>query len=170
MNRVVVGVHDSLAGLCARRQAVTEARRRGAILHAVRAWPLTPGTRVMAVQPWRSVAVQEATVAVQQAFDDAMGGVPDDVTVHVMVTAGPPGAALVEYADRADDLLVVGAGQRRWLRRLVGSSVARYCVRHAHCPVLAVPPPELAQAGSISTLARALRREVQQLVDTSGTG
>ncbi len=36
--RVVVGVGDSLASLEALRYAVSEARRRGALLVAVRAW------------------------------------------------------------------------------------------------------------------------------------
>ena len=168
MSRIVVGVHNSLAGLCALRRAGAEARRRGVALHAERAWPPTPSPRAIAIQPWREVALQEATVAVHHAFSEAMGGIPIDLDVHILVTAGPPGPALVEYADGDDDLLVVGSSQRRWWRRLVGSSVAAYCVRRAQCAVLAVPPPALAKAGSISTLTRALRREVQQLVDTAG--
>ncbi|WP_032767926.1 universal stress protein, partial [Streptomyces griseus] len=41
------------------------------------------------------------------------------------------------------DLLVVGSGPRgRRLPRL-RPSVTRYCLAHAHCPVLAVPPNPL---------------------------
>src|SRR6266480_3524520 len=121
MSRIVVGVHNSLAGLCALRRAVAEARRRGVALHAVRAWPPTPSPRA---------------IAVHHAFSEAMGGIPIDLDVHILVTAGPPGPALVEYADGDDDLLVVGSSQRRWWRRLIGSSVAAYCVRRAQCAVL----------------------------------
>src|SRR5205814_857828 len=99
MSRIVVGVHNSLAGLCALRRAVAEARRRGVALHAVRAWPPTPSPRAIAIQPWREVALQEATVAVHHAFSEAMGGIPIDLDVHILVTAGPPGPPLPGYAD-----------------------------------------------------------------------
>ncbi|MFE1820344.1 universal stress protein, partial [Streptomyces anulatus] len=57
--------------------------------------------------------------------------------------APPPGAVLVEAAGSADGLLVVGTGsRRRWLSAL-RPSVARYCLAHAVCPVLAVPPNPL---------------------------
>ena len=40
--RIVVGVDTSLAGLRALRLAVAEARRRGAVLHAVRTYDFNP--------------------------------------------------------------------------------------------------------------------------------
>ncbi len=52
---------------------------------------------------------------------------------------GETGQVLVSTADRADDTLVIGVGRGR---RLL-PSVARYCLRHATCPVLAVPRPAL---------------------------
>jgi hypothetical protein len=39
----------------------------------------------------------------------------------------------------------VGAGRRGALARLVSGKVSRYCLAHAECPVLAVPPPALAR-------------------------
>lgn len=38
---------------------------------------------------------------------------------------------------------MVGTGSRTALRRLVRPSVARYCLAHAACPVMAVPPSPL---------------------------
>jgi hypothetical protein len=46
-------------------------------------------------------------------------------------------------ADSDDDLLVVGSGRRGLRSRLVSGRVTRYCLRHAGCPVLAVPPAAL---------------------------
>jgi len=43
-------------------------------------------------------------------------------------------------------LLVVGAGRRGTLRRPIGSKVCRYFMTHAQCPVVLVPPLELACA------------------------
>jgi hypothetical protein len=39
----------------------------------------------------------------------------------------------------------VGAGRRGALARMVCGKVSRYCLAHAECPVIAVPPPALAR-------------------------
>ena len=44
-----------------------------------------------------------------------------------------------------DDLLVIGAGRRGTLAHALSCRVSRYCLAHAQCPVVAVPPPALAQ-------------------------
>src|SRR5258708_37035022 len=44
-----------------------------------------------------------------------------------------------------DDVLVIGAGRRGTLARALSCRVSRYCLAHAQCPVIAVPPTELAQ-------------------------
>jgi len=38
-----------------------------------------------------------------------------------------------------------GAGHRGTLAHIVYGRVSLYCLAHARCPVLAVPPPALAQ-------------------------
>jgi hypothetical protein len=50
---------------------------------------------------------------------------------------------LVDVANQPEDLIVVGTGRRGALSRLLRRSVARYCVTHAKCPVLAIPPSAL---------------------------
>lgn len=57
---------------------------------------------------------------------------------------GVPGLVLVDFAHGSADLLIVGAGQRRPLARIRCGRVARYCLAHAECLVLAVPPSALA--------------------------
>jgi nucleotide-binding universal stress UspA family protein len=86
---------------------------------------------------------QEARERLRDAFDQAFGGMPAGVAVRPMVVRAPPGPALVELADRRDDLLVVGYGGRSRLGYAVHGTVTRYCLAHARCKVLAVPPPEL---------------------------
>jgi hypothetical protein len=54
---------------------------------------------------------------------------------------------LVHVACEPDDILVVGAGRRGPLAHAVACRVSRYCLAHAKCLVLAVPPPALAQVG-----------------------
>ncbi len=144
--RVIAGVSGSLRSLGALRAAVTEARSIGAELLAVLAWAPAGGEVAYLRAPcplllrfWQ----QEARERLRDAFGNAFGGVPEGLVVHPMVVRAPPGPALVELADRPDDVLVVGYGGRSRLARPLHGCVARYCLAHAACPVLAVPPPEL---------------------------
>ena len=109
--RVIVGISDSVTGLRALRLGVAEARRRGAELHAVRAWlpQHNPG-----LTPISTAAGQadQAAALVCHVFDD-IGGEPTDLTVVTATPEGAPGPTLVSYADGDDDLLVMGASPRR---------------------------------------------------------
>lgn len=144
--RVIAGVSGSLRSLGALRTGVAEARSAGAALQAVLAWAPAGGEVAYMRAPcplllrlWE----QEACERLRDAFDEAFGTMPSDVAVRQLVVRAPPGPALVELADRRDDLLVVGYGGRSRLGYAVHGAVTRYCMAHARCPVLAVPPPEL---------------------------
>jgi len=73
------------------------------------------------------------------------GEVPGDPLVQPRIERGPAGWVLVNLASRPGDVLVVGAGRRGRLARLAFSRVSRYCLAHARCPVIAIPPPALAR-------------------------
>ena len=126
LGRVVVGVDDSLAGLRALREAVDLARDRGMQLRAVRTYRLVsqaswldigPVPGFVPAPPEADPAPKRAAAAVvAHAFEDAMGGVPRDVTVRVVLGTGPLNRALTAEACQEADLLVVAApGHRlRW--------------------------------------------------------
>jgi nucleotide-binding universal stress UspA family protein len=139
--RVIVGVDSSLGSLGALRQAVAEARQRGAQLCAVRV--------VSQELSWVGALCDDDLAVlhrqIQDAFQDALGEVPSDLETRSLVLVGAAGRALVDFTDREDDLLVVGAGERGRPRRWWHWSVSAYCVRHARCPVLSVPLPEFAR-------------------------
>lgn len=61
-----------------------------------------------------------------------------------MIERGEPGWILVTIAD-PDDLLVLGTSHRGMLAQMICGRVNRYCLAHARCPVLTVPPPALAR-------------------------
>lgn len=103
---------------------------------------------------WRRLARERLLTA----LDDAFGAAGPGVGIRALITRGTTGAALVEIADREDDLLVVGAGRRSALHRAVTRSVSHYCLTHAACPVLAVPPSPLE-----SDLAAVHRRNAWRL-------
>jgi nucleotide-binding universal stress UspA family protein len=146
--RVIVGVTGSVGSLQALRCAAAEARRREAVLVAAHAW-VPPGgelaDRRYSVPELRQVWRDAAWRRLWDAFDAALGGRPPDLEVEPVVMRGDPGRVLVTVASREDDLLVVGAGRRGLLRQLLHRRVCRYCLAHADCPVLIVPPSKLAQ-------------------------
>ena len=146
VRRIIVGVHGSLGSLQALRYAAAEARQRDVPLLPVIAW-VPPGGDLAERRHsspylrkiWRDAAWQR----LRAAFDDGLGGFPADVQVEPHVERGETGPVLVDVANQPEDLLIIGTGRRRSLRRLFRSSVPRYCLAHAKCPVLAVPPSAL---------------------------
>ncbi|HEY7177198.1 MAG TPA: universal stress protein, partial [Micromonosporaceae bacterium] len=138
--RVIVGISDTVAGYQALRYAVAQARERGVPLIAVRTYSCGPTNA-----QWRDVLVKGATEYVVKVFAEALGCQPAGTASEITLCEGAAGRALVLVADNARDLVVVGgSGSRRWtgLRR---AAVAKYCSRHASCPVVIVPPPALAR-------------------------
>ena len=165
VGRVVVGVDGSPGSLAALRYAVEQARRLGRVLVAVIAWKPVGNQ----VAPHRAPSAQYARLVrefaesqLHRAFDEALGGPPGDVTIESWVTVGPAGPALVHEAGQSHDLLVVGAGRRGRFRHALHAGTARYCLVHARCPVVAVPPPPLQ-----AELGRRLRRrqEISRLLE-----
>jgi hypothetical protein len=146
VGRVVVGVNGSLSSLEALRAAVDEARREHVELLAVLAWSPLGGEAGYRRAPCPDLLAQWeqlACVQLRTCFDDAFGQYPSGVRVHPLVVRADPGEGLVSAADRPDDLLVVGAGERGWPGRWFHGRTSRYCLSHASCRVLAVPPPAL---------------------------
>ncbi|MEU0783679.1 universal stress protein [Streptomyces sp. NPDC006173] len=153
--RVVVGVSGSPGSLAALHRAAYEARRGGADLLAVLAWEPPGGTygyrRAVCPLPLEDLR-QDAGRRLLDALGSAFGPEGPEVSFQAVVVQGATGPALVESAAGEDDLLVVGAGGRGPLRRALFPSVARYCLAHADCPVLAVPPSPL--VGDLAAVRR----------------
>jgi nucleotide-binding universal stress UspA family protein len=146
VRRIIVGVHGSLGSLQALRFAADEARQRNVPLLAVTAW-IPPGGDLAERRHsspylrkiWRDAAWEQLWAA----FDAGLGGVPADLRVETEAIRGEAGPVLVEVAGQPDDLLIIGTGRRAGFGRMIRRSVSRYCLAHARCPVLAVPPSAL---------------------------
>ncbi|MER5808306.1 universal stress protein [Streptomyces sp. NPDC002033] len=144
--RVVVGVSGSTGSLTALHRAAAEARARRAELWAVLAWQAPgggPGSRTACADVLYPVCRAAAVERLRQALDRAFGAAGPGVVLAGQAVRGTPGAVLVDAARDGDDLLVVGAGSRGGLLGALRPSVARYCLAHAPCPVLTVPPSPL---------------------------
>jgi nucleotide-binding universal stress UspA family protein len=176
VRRVVVGVNGSLGSLQALRLAADEARDRHAVLVPVIAWVPPGGDFAERSHPspylrrlWREAARQRLA----DAFDAGLGGVPDDIPVQARVERGEAGPVLVDVAEHPGDLLVIGTGRRSPIARALRKSVGRYCLAHAKCPVLAVPPSSLVTELGDGRMARswslrgrrALMLEIEHEID-----
>ena len=150
VRRVIAGVSGSPGSLQAMRYAADLARAHEATLVPVLAW-LPPGGEfadrshpsLYLRQLWREAACHR----LRQALELALGGVPDDLRCDPLVERGEAGAVLVRAASCDGDVLVVGTGRRGAARRLLRCRVGRHCLAHARCPVIAVPPADLARLG-----------------------
>ena len=148
VGRVIVGASGSPGSLHALRHGEALARAHGAVLIPVLAWELPGGDCAERAQPsgelrrvWQNLACGRLTDALIAVW----GEVPADPLVQPHVERGPAGWVLVNLAGCPGDVLVVGAGRRGALARMVFTKVSRYCLAHARCPVLAIPPPALAR-------------------------
>jgi nucleotide-binding universal stress UspA family protein len=154
---VIVGTSGSPGSLQALCYADGLARAHGSALIPVLAWELPGGDHTERVQPSGELRQEWQTLACRQLRDALIavwGMVPGDPLVQPHLERGPAGWVLVSLAHRPGDVLVVGAGRRGALARMVFSKVSRYCLAHAQCPVLAIPPPALARELRHGHLAR----------------
>jgi nucleotide-binding universal stress UspA family protein len=158
--RVIVGVSGSPAGLRALRHAQCLARDFDAILVPVLTWTPPGGDLADRRSPCdelRHIWAQDARQQLQDALNMAWGKPPADLLVRALVRRGHPGRVLVNAACRPGDLLVLGVGRPGALARIVAGRASSYCLAHARCPVLTVPPSPLGQEARRGMLARTLR-------------
>ena len=148
VRRIIAGVSGSPRGLPALRYAADLAYAHGAALCPVHAW--TPSALELAGHHYPPALLTEweeaAWLRLRAALDTAFGGGQPGLRLHPAIAHGNPGRILVYTAARPDDLLVVGAGRRGPAWRRGHGTVSRYCLAHASCPVIAIPPAELGRA------------------------
>ena len=147
LRRVIVGASGSPGNLCALRYAEHLARATGATLIPVHAW-IPPGGDVADRRCpsfyLRRVWTEDARQRLQEALEAAWGQPPADLDIQPRVERGEPGAVLTAIACQPGDVLVIGTGRRGTLTHLYSGRVSRYCLAHAHVPLVAIPPPTLA--------------------------
>jgi nucleotide-binding universal stress UspA family protein len=103
VGRVVVGVSGSPESLHALRHAVELARQYEALLIAVNAQP----SEGRPAHLWQHAAA----LVIRNAFEEGLGGLPRDVECTLLAAPGEAGPALLNVADRPNDILVLGATQ-----------------------------------------------------------
>ncbi|AWE53686.1 universal stress protein [Streptomyces nigra] len=138
--RVVVGVGDGSATSAAVRFAAEEARPRGAVLEAVRAWR-QPARETPDPSPAVGDHPHAHELRATEVLDKALCDVPAGVVARRRAAEGHTRTVLAD-ASYAADLLVVGAERRH---RPFGPHIGRVAhgvLHRSACPVAVVPGPE----------------------------
>lgn len=148
IGRVIVGASGSPGSLQALRYAEELARAHDATLIPALAWVPPGGDLADRRAPCaylHRVWAKDARQRLRETLRLAWGEIPAYPPVRPFVQRGEAGLVLVTAACRRGDLLVVGAGRHGILARVIAANVSRYCLAHARCPVLAIPPPASAR-------------------------
>ena len=136
--KIVVGVDGSASSRAALRWAVRHAALTGGMVDAVMAWQVP---MILRTSAWAPIYVDEASSLEEDARKGLDAVISDEVEpadsqhVTARVVHGHPAQVLLEAAADADLLVVGSRGHGSVADALLGS-VGRYCVHHAHCPVL----------------------------------
>jgi nucleotide-binding universal stress UspA family protein len=144
MSGIIVGVDGSGHSQRALKFAMKEA--------VIRHMPLTVLTVHEAVRGYYSgaaiypddpIRTEEARSAAQAETDKVLAGLdgPHPESVTVKAVHGFPVEELIN-AGRHADMLVLGSRGAGGFTRLMMGSTADQVSRHAHCPVLIVPPED----------------------------
>lgn len=147
VRRVITGLSGSAGSLQALRYAAEMARHHEAALVPVLAWTPPGGDLVDRRYPCAQLRDEWNRAAWERlwrAVDLGIGGPPEGLGFMPQVVRGEPGQELTQIAAQPGDVLVIGAGRHGSARRVLPCKVSRYCVGHAVCPVICVPPPLLA--------------------------
>ena len=139
---VVVGVDTSVSGRTALVWAAAYARATRAPLRAVHVF----GPDAAAPMIWAPGALPSIDFAtagsgdttrseIQLAFDS----LPPSLGWRLEFCEGPIGHTLVARSESAD-VLIIGTREHTGIDRVFNGSVSHYCVSHAACPIIAVPP------------------------------
>jgi nucleotide-binding universal stress UspA family protein len=146
VRRVITGVSGSATSLRALRLADQIARTSGALLIPVLAWSPPGGEQAEKRMPssqlgrvWQEAACRR----LHDALAAVLGAEATSLHIEPHVERGPAGWVLTSIGVEPGDVLVLGAGRRGVPAWMIRSRVTRYCVSHARCPVVLVPPPEL---------------------------
>jgi len=142
---IVVGLDTTPAAAEALRWAARYARAVGADLHAIHAYLWSEREAVLLPTGLTVLDTSGAHPRAVQAPEDVsrlFASVQPEPSWTLQCFAADPGPLLRRHSEAAD-LLVVGTGEHVGLGRLMVGSVSHYCLRHARCPVVAVPAPQL---------------------------
>ena len=152
MGEIVVGVERSRTAVAALRWAAEQARVSGSRLRGVHAVALARSTSSPGVAG--APVVEKPLDELDRTYVEQVASVWDSVRPEsdweLQFIRDAPGPTLVAQSSHAS-LLVVGTRDHVGINRIVSGSVSHYCLSHASCPVVAVPPTDVPPRSDGST-------------------
>lgn len=143
MSEIVVGLDVSPASHAALAWAANQARTTEADLRAVHVL-LLPSVMFAAVGtmsvPTSEAGADKAEEAYRNAVSAVWEMVQPEPSWRLDFYYADPSSLLVAESSHAD-LLVIGTREHVGWGRILSGSISHYCLSHAACPVVAVPPP-----------------------------
>jgi nucleotide-binding universal stress UspA family protein len=141
VSTILVGLDLSRSGRAALQWAAQQARLTGRRLVAINAVPIPPSLAPIGVIAMPEPAMDESYIdqPYQEAIHAVWESIKPELGWSLEFVLDDPGPALVRRSTVAT-LLVVGTHEHVGLARLVSGSVSRYCLSHAQCPTVIVPP------------------------------
>lgn len=151
-HRILVAIDGSEHAQRALGEAIDLAKLSNARLTVMTVQP-KPATLLIGgpvVPPVDLQALEEALRQEHdQLLDDAIGQVPDDVSVVKVHAQGQPATAIVEQARNDDvDLIVMGSRGRGEVASMLLGSVSHQVLQHSVAPVLVVHVERDAASGA----------------------
>jgi nucleotide-binding universal stress UspA family protein len=153
VTRVIAGASGPPGSLAALGCAERLARAHDAVLIPVFACEPPGGCLLGPAGNLRHEWNQLARQRMREALLAVWGEEQVDPWIRPRVEQGVPGWILVSVACQPGDLLVIGAARRGPHHRIARSQVSRYCAGRAACPVILIPPPDLARQARVRRLA-----------------
>lgn len=139
MSEIVVGLDLSPSARVALAWAAEYARLTGRPLRAVHALPVPASLASVGVL---GVSAPEPADRIDARYrrevEEVFASINPEPGWRLDFFVDDPGPAVVGCSDQAA-AIVVGTKEHTGIGRLVYGSVSRYCLRHARCPVVAVP-------------------------------
>ncbi|MEV0067983.1 MULTISPECIES: universal stress protein [unclassified Amycolatopsis] len=120
-------------------------------VQAVTAWVYDPMLDDESVNRKAAEAREEHLRQLEEYVASACAGRPG-VEVRCVAAEGDPADVLVECSRDALMLVVGSHGWGKW-RGLLAGSVSGSCLRHAHCPVVVIPPRAWLPGSAVGRLA-----------------
>jgi nucleotide-binding universal stress UspA family protein len=135
-HKILVAVDGSERASAAQRLALDLARRYGATLCLVHAFPHV--SDLLGTPQYEHVLAARSIIG-QAVLSAARGQIGDAVPIETQLIEGPPAPAILRVAQEDEcDLIVLGSRGRSQLSGLLLGSVSSAVAQRAHCPVLIV--------------------------------
>jgi nucleotide-binding universal stress UspA family protein len=139
LRRIGVAYDGTREARAALEAGIAAARALRAALQVITVIPSDVyGAPALMAGPSYIVVAADAEADIRKDLDETVAGIPADVSATGVVLEGRPWRALAEATEELD-LLLIGSRGYGPVQAVILGSTGSQLIRHAHCPVVALP-------------------------------